>query len=68
MPASSISFRTRCLLLFLSLWTGQGLWAEDRPNILWLTSEDNSAEWIGCYGNKVAKTPHIDKLAKEGFR
>ena len=40
----------------------------ERPNILWLTSEDNSAEWIGCYGNSLAKTPNIDKLASEGFR
>lgn len=42
--------------------------AADRPNILWLTSEDNSAEWIGCYGSPVAKTPNIDRLAEEGFR
>ena len=39
-----------------------------RPNILWLTSEDNSAEWIGCYGNPLANTPHINSLADEGFR
>ncbi|MEM9282960.1 MAG: sulfatase-like hydrolase/transferase [Verrucomicrobiota bacterium] len=42
--------------------------AAEKPNILWLTSEDNSAEWIGCYGNPVARTPHIDQLASEGFR
>ena len=39
-----------------------------RPNILWITSEDNSIEWVGCYGSKNAKTPNIDQLAKEGFR
>ena len=39
-----------------------------QPNILWITSEDNSIEWISCYGSKNAKTPHIDQLAKEGFR
>ena len=39
-----------------------------RPNILWITSEDNSIEWISCYGSKNAKTPNIDQLAKEGFR
>lgn len=37
-----------------------------RPNILWITSEDNSSHWIGCYGNKQTKTPRIDALAKEG--
>ena len=39
-----------------------------KPNILWMTSEDNSIEWISCYGSKNAKTPNIDQLAKEGFR
>ena len=38
-----------------------------RPNILWLTSEDNNASWLGCYGNENAKTPNLDKLAAEGF-
>ena len=38
------------------------------PNILWLTFEDTSPEFIGCYGNKVAKTPVMDKLAAEGTR
>nr|WP_299381153.1 sulfatase-like hydrolase/transferase [Allomuricauda sp.] len=36
------------------------------PNILWLTSEDNSP-FLGCYGDEYATTPHIDKLASEGF-
>lgn len=35
----------------------------DRPNILWLTSEDNSFQWLGCYGSKDAMTPRLDKLA-----
>ncbi|MFI3286026.1 MAG: sulfatase [Rikenellaceae bacterium] len=39
-----------------------------RPNILWLTYEDTSAEFIGCYGNEMAKMPTIDKLASEGVR
>ena len=41
--------------------------AQERPNILWLTSEDNSVRWIGAYGNPNASTPNIDGLAKEGF-
>ncbi len=42
--------------------------SDDRPNILWLTSEDNSVDWVGCYGNPNAETPHIDRLAAEGFQ
>ncbi len=37
----------------------------ERPNILWLTSEDNSP-LLGCYGDPVAHTPTLDKLAREG--
>ena len=40
----------------------------DRPNILWVTSEDNSHHWVGCYGNDDARTPNIDALAKKGIR
>lgn len=42
--------------------------AQTRPNILWLTYEDTSPQFIGCYGNKQAKTPNIDKLAGDGVR
>ncbi len=41
---------------------------EQRPNILWLTYEDTSPEFIGCYGNEMAKTSAIDMLASEGVR
>lgn len=39
----------------------------DLPNILWIVSEDNSACFTGCYGNRFSTTPNIDKLASEGF-
>ena len=39
----------------------------DKPNILWITSEDNSP-FLGCYGDAFATTPNLDKLAAEGFR
>ncbi|HDR50512.1 MAG TPA: sulfatase [Mariniphaga anaerophila] len=39
---------------------------EDLPNILWLTSEDNSA-LLGCYGDEISTTPNLDRLASEGF-
>jgi N-sulfoglucosamine sulfohydrolase len=40
---------------------------QELPNILWITSEDNSAYFAGCYGNSFATTPNIDGLASEGF-
>ena len=39
---------------------------EELPNILWITSEDNSP-FAGCYGDSFAHTPNMDKLASEGF-
>lgn len=35
----------------------------ERPNILWLTYEDTSPHFIGCYGNTGAHTPAMDALA-----
>lgn len=40
---------------------------DELPNILMITSEDNSAYFLGCYGNEYATTPNLDKLASEGF-
>jgi len=40
---------------------------KEKPNILWLTSEDNNINWVGCYGNQHAETPNIDRLADNGF-
>ncbi len=37
-----------------------------RPNIIWITSEDNGTE-LGCYGDTYARTPHIDRLASQGL-
>ena len=39
---------------------------EELPNILWITSEDNSP-FLGCYGDEFATTPNLDKLASEGI-
>ncbi len=39
----------------------------NQPNILWIVSEDNSASYLGCYGNKDALTPNLDKLAEQGI-
>jgi arylsulfatase A-like enzyme len=41
---------------------------QDRPNIVWLTSEDNSANWYRLYNpERGAAMPNIEKLAKNGL-
>jgi arylsulfatase A-like enzyme len=40
--------------------------AADRPNVLWLTSEDHGPH-MGCYGDQFATTPNVDALAAKGM-
>ncbi len=37
-----------------------------RPNILWLIAEDCGPD-LGCYGNRLVRTPNLDRLASEGI-
>lgn len=55
-----------CLLLNQGLLSHCVI-AADRPNILWLTSEDNGPQ-LGCYGDDYADTPNLDDLATESLR
>jgi arylsulfatase A-like enzyme len=41
--------------------------AADRPNVLFLMSDDLRPE-LGCYGHPLVKAPHIDALAAAGVR
>jgi arylsulfatase A-like enzyme len=39
-----------------------------QPNILWITLEDTSPQFIGSYGNTNASTPVMNKFTKEGVQ
>lgn len=39
-----------------------------RPHLLLLTTDQHRADCLGCYGNPVVRTPHLDRLAREGVR
>ncbi len=55
-------------LAALCLFGGGALAAEaKRPNILLLMSDDLN-NMLGCYGDPLAKTPHLDRLAARGVR
>ena len=43
------------IILLLCLLTPAPLLPSERPNILWITSEDNGISWVGCYGSKNTK-------------
>ena len=38
-----------------------------RPNMLWVSFEDTTPRY-GCYGDRLARTPNLDRLAAEGCR
>jgi len=54
----------KCLLMLALLAVVAN--GADRPNILWLVSEDTTTT-LACYGDTTAPTPTIDKLAREGI-
>ncbi len=54
--------------LFIYLLLNLLVVAEEKPNIVWITSEDNSAHWLGCYGNDMVKTPNLDQFASKGIQ
>lgn len=45
---------------------GRALVAADKPNILWITSEDHGPH-LGAYGDPNAATPNLDALAARGM-
>lgn len=42
--------------------------AAEKPNILFLLSDDHSYPFLSCYGDTNVKTPVLDKLAAEGMK
>lgn len=42
--------------------------AADRPNIVFIMSDDHAAHAISAYGSRINETPNIDRLAREGMR
>jgi arylsulfatase A-like enzyme len=42
--------------------------AADKPNIIFILADDLGYTELGSYGQKIIKTPHLDKLAGQGMR
>ncbi|MDI6451058.1 sulfatase family protein [Anaerobaca lacustris] len=40
----------------------------ERPNIVFIMTDDHASHAVGCYGSRINKTPQIDRLAREGMR
>jgi N-sulfoglucosamine sulfohydrolase len=61
----------RTMLAALAAWILGGAFATAnaaRPNLVLFVTDDQGQDSLGCYGNAVIKTPHIDELARDGMR
>ncbi|MBN1443433.1 MAG: sulfatase-like hydrolase/transferase, partial [Planctomycetes bacterium] len=60
------------LALVLPSWSARSaLRAEDAarpPNVIYILADDLGYAELGCYGQKIIRTPNIDRLASEGLR
>jgi len=54
-----------CKTLANSAGTGS---AAKKPNIIFIMADDLGYAELGCYGQKKIRTPHIDRMAREGMR
>jgi arylsulfatase A len=42
--------------------------ADEKPNIIYILADDLGYGDLGCYGQKLIRTPNIDRLASEGMK
>lgn len=54
-------------LVCLGISTVAALSAE-RPNILFIMSDDHAAHALSCYGSRINQTPQLDRIARDGMR
>ncbi|KAA3610529.1 MAG: DUF4976 domain-containing protein [Calditrichaeota bacterium] len=40
---------------------------KDRPNIIFIMTDDHTKQAMSCYGSKINKTPNIDRIAQNGM-
>jgi len=59
MMRQTVSLTGMHLLLFSATLSASVLQAAQRPNLLFLLSDDHSYPYLGCYGNKDVLTPNL---------
>ena len=54
--------------LILSLTLIVGAFAQAKPNLIFIMADDLGYGDLGCFGQKLIKTPRLDQMAKEGMK
>jgi arylsulfatase A-like enzyme len=63
---AAIMIKLMLAVVGLILLCGAAAGAADRPNIVFIMTDDHAAHAIGAYGSRVNQTPNLDRLAREG--
>lgn len=59
----------RKITLSLSaLGTVSGCYAAEQPNVIFILADDLGYGDLGCYGQQIIQTPHLNQMASEGIR
>lgn len=56
------------LLPLLLCFSAYALSAADKPNLIFILCDDLAMGDLGCYGQRLIKTPNLDRMAAEGTR
>ena len=54
------------ILLKLALFLSSNLFAKDKPNVLFIFADDQCYKTIASLNNEEIKTPHLDRLVRNG--
>ncbi len=60
-----------CLTLLLFLSPAMKSWSQQKgrtPNVIYIYADDMGYGEPGCYGQQKIRTPHLDRMAREGMR
>ena len=58
----------KSLLLLLPVAAAAGAAAQGRYNIVYIMTDDHTAQMMSCYDNRFVQTPNLDRIAADGVK
>ena len=68
MKIANLNVRPLTIFLVALVLNAAQLEAATKPNIIYILADDLGYGDLGCFGQRMLKTPNIDRLAAEGMR